>query len=87
VSIINKTGISVKTVCADLFMEAPLHSEDKAVSAQSQKVIMRLLENAAALGVTDVVVPCVDKSSLVSQQIVNRFVKQLMPCVRIAEKK
>ena len=86
-SIINKTGISVKTVCADLFMEAPLHSEDKVESRHSQKIMKRLLDNVAELGVTDVVVPCVDQSSLANQQAVNRFVKQLMPCVQVAEKK
>jgi len=86
-SVIDKTGISVKTICADFFMEAPLHSEDKAVSKQSQGVMKRLLNSVAELGVTDVVVPCVDQSSLVSQQTVNRFVKQLTPCVQIAEKK
>ena len=86
-SIINKTGISVKTVCADLFIVAPLHSEDKVASRHSQKIMKRLLDNVAELGVTDVVVPCMDKSSLVSQQTINRFVKQLMPCVQVAEKK
>jgi len=45
------------------------------------------LDNVAELGVTDEVVPCVDQSSLATQQAVNRFVKQLTPCVRIAEKK
>ncbi len=86
-SVIDKTGVSVKTVCADFFMEAPLHSEDKVVSLHSQKVMKRLLGNAAELGVTDVVVPCVDQSSLATQQAVNRFVKQLTPCVQVAEKK
>jgi L-ribulose-5-phosphate 3-epimerase len=85
-SVTDKTGVSVKTICADYFMEAPLHSEDKAVSELSQEVMRRLLNISAALGVTDVVVPCVDKSSLVSQQIENRFVKQLTPCVQVAEK-
>ena len=86
-SIIEKTGISVKIVYADYFMEAPLHSEDKAVPGQSQKVMTRLLKNAAELGVTNVVKPYVDKSSLFSRQTVNRFVKQFTPCVHIAEKK
>jgi L-ribulose-5-phosphate 3-epimerase len=86
-SLTDKTGVSVKTVCADFFMEAPLHSEDKGVSLQSQKVMKRLLDNAAELGVTDVVVPCVDQSSLANQQAVNRFVKQLTPCIKVAEKK
>ena len=84
-SVTDKTGVSVKTICADYFMEVPLHSEDKAVSELSQEVMRRLLNISTALGVTDVVVPCVDQSSLANQQAVNRFVKQLTPCVKVAE--
>jgi len=86
-SLIDKTGISVKTVCADFFMEAPLHSKDKAISELSQEVMKRLLNSSAELGVTDVVLPCVDKSSLANQQAVDRFVEKMMPCVQVAEKK
>ena len=71
-SLADKTGVSVKTVCADYFMKAPLHSEDELVSTQSQKVLTRLLKNAAKLGVPNVVIPYVDKPSLVSQQIVKK---------------
>jgi len=85
-SVVEKTGVSVKTVCADFFMEAPLHSKDKAISELSQEVMKRLLNSSAELGVTDVVVPCVDKSSLGNQQAVNCFVKKMKPCVLLAEK-
>ena len=86
-SLTDKTGVSVKTVCADFFIEAPLHSKDNAISELSQEVMKRLLNSLAELGVTDVVVPCVNQSSLANQQRVNRFVKQFTPCVHIAEKK
>jgi L-ribulose-5-phosphate 3-epimerase len=39
----DKTGVSVKTVCADFFMEAPLHSKDNSISELSQEVMKRLL--------------------------------------------
>ena len=80
-----KTGIDVITICADYFMEAPLHSEDLNVSLQSQKVLIRLLNNAQKLGVTDIVLPCVDQSSLQGQVAVERFIKSLSPIVEIAE--
>lgn len=86
-TIIEKTGICVKTLCADYFMEAPLHSKDFTVSEKSKEVMTRLIYNAAELGVTDVVVPCVDQSSLSKQDVVDRFVKRLSPMVWIAEKK
>jgi L-ribulose-5-phosphate 3-epimerase len=81
-----KTGVDVFTVCADYFMEAPLHSEDQNISIHSQQVLIRLLKVAADLNVQDVVIPCVDKSSLDTLVATDRFVKQLTPVLRIAEK-
>ena len=82
-----KTGVTVQTICADYFMEAPLHSEDISICEQSKKVMVRLLNNAAKLGVSDIVIPCVDQSSLNNKQATERFAKQLLPIVEIAEQK
>ena len=84
--VINQTGVGVRTICADYFMEAPIHSEDVEVSKQSQKTMIKLLKNSAEIGVTDVIIPCVDQSSLNNQLAVDRFVEQLSPVVKIAEK-
>jgi len=84
-SVIENTGVTVNTVCADYFMEAPLHSEDQKVSELSQQVLIRLLNNTVELGVTDLVIPCVDQSSLDSSDAADRFVKQLTPIVEIVE--
>ena len=81
-----KTGVDVITICADYFMEASLHSEDLNVSLQSQKVLFRLLNNAQKLGVTDIVLPCVDQSSLDGKVVIDRFVKNLYPIIEAAEK-
>jgi len=85
-AVIDKTGVAVCTVCADYFMEAPLHSADNTVADQSQKVMLQLLENGAKLGITDVVVPCVDQSTLDGQEAANRFVERMKPMVAAAEK-
>jgi len=84
-SLTDKTGVSVKTVCADFFMEAPLHSKDNAISELSQEVMKRLLNSSAELSVTDIVIPCVDQSSLDSQETADRFFKKLLPLVTVAE--
>ncbi len=80
-----ETGVVVATICADYFMEAPLHSEEQQISENSQQVMTRLLNNAAELGVTDVVIPCVDQSSLDSQEAADRFFEKLSPLVTLAE--
>ena len=84
---IEKTGVTIQTICADYFMEAPIHSENIEVSEQSQQIMKRLLNSAAELCVTDVVIPCVDQSSLNDQDSIDRFVQQLFPLVKIAEEK
>ncbi len=68
------TGVVVKTICADYFMEAPLHSSDAAVAQKSLAVLEALLETTRPLGITDIVIPCVDQSSLARDEDVARFV-------------
>ena len=85
-SIIKKTGVSVQTICADYFMEAPLHSFDDITVQASRKVMLKLLDNAKSMGVKDIVIPCVDQSSLDGQEAADRFVENLNPMVKIAEK-
>jgi sugar phosphate isomerase/epimerase len=84
-SVIEKTGVTVNTVCADYFMEAPLHSEDHKASNLSQQILTRIINNTSELGVTDLVIPCVDQSSLDSSEATDSFVKRLIPIVEVAE--
>jgi L-ribulose-5-phosphate 3-epimerase len=76
-SIISKTGVLVKTICADYFMESPLHSEDQEIATNSMNVLKRLLVSAEILGVSDIVIPCVDQSSLDNNDAVKRFVEKI----------
>ncbi|HEC25931.1 MAG TPA: sugar phosphate isomerase/epimerase [Gammaproteobacteria bacterium] len=84
--IAEETGVRVQTVCADYFMEAPLHSTNEAVILRSQGVLMRLLETVRPLGVTDIVIPCVDQSSLKDGASQRKFVNNMLPFVEHAEK-
>ena len=80
-SVSKETGVIVKTICADYFMEAPLHSSNDIVTAKSFKVLERLLETAEALKSTDIVIPCVDQSSLKSKEVVDRFIGQIVKII------
>jgi len=86
ISISKNTGVSVQTICADYFMEAPLHSSDDKVTVKSFKVLERLLEAAEVLKITDIVIPCVDQSSLKTKEAVNRFVRQMVKIIPRIEK-
>ena len=81
-----QTGVVVNTVCADYFMEAPLHHPDERVRRNSSEVLEVLLNNGAELGLKDIVLPCVDQSSLNSYGAQDRLVTTLIPLLSLAEK-
>jgi sugar phosphate isomerase/epimerase len=83
---VSQTGVAVKTICADYFMEAPLHSLDKVRSNNSKQFLVRLIDSAIQIGVTDIVIPCVDNATLDSSKKIDIFVDKLMPIIEIAEK-
>lgn len=58
----SKTGVGVRSICADYFMEAPLQRTE-----ESSAVLEKLIETAAAVGARDIVIPCVDQSSLTDE--------------------
>jgi L-ribulose-5-phosphate 3-epimerase UlaE len=84
---INQSGVAVKSVCADYLMEAPLHSEDPDIVTDSQNVIINLLKNLALLEIKDLVIPCVDQSSLRGDQDkLDKFIKNINPIIEVATK-
>ena len=78
------SGVSVKTVCADYFMEAPLHSLKLDQVKVSQSVLGTLIQNCARIGIKDIVIPCVDQSSIQGIEDKDRFVFRLTPLIDIA---
>jgi L-ribulose-5-phosphate 3-epimerase len=84
--VIQRTGVSVISICADYFMEAPFHHPDTDVVAHSQHVMMNLFKNSCVIGVKDIVLPCVDQSSLRDSYAIDLFIKNIQPVVEMAEK-
>ena len=56
------TGVQVRTVCADYFMGHPI--KIKSNKSESIRILSKLIENTSTLGVTDIVIPFVDESSI-----------------------
>lgn len=84
-SSINKTNVDVKSICADYFMHAPLHSANSRVVQESVSILGELLNGASELGVTDIVIPCVDESSLSNAKDISQFaevIRTLVPCAQ-----
>ena len=84
-AVCERTGVKVISVCADYFMEAPLHSENNQKAERSIEVLQQLLKTAAELGVRDIVIPCVDQSSIKNEQVRTIFIEALTTVIPNAE--
>ncbi len=85
-NMVQQTGVAVNTVCADYFMEAPLHHADADIRKKSLDVLKVLMENGRQIGLKDIVLPCVDQSSLQDAAAKDRLVETLTPVLELAEK-
>jgi len=82
----NSSGVKVRSICADYFMEAPIHSNNTAVVDKSLNVLDRLIKNASLLNVKNIVIPCVDQSSLINTENKNNFINNIKMMVGTAER-
>ncbi len=80
--IIKETGIAVRSLCFDLAMQVPFHSENQVHTETRLKTILPL---ASQLGVRDIVIPCVDQSRLTSEKDELKFLKSLETLTPLAE--
>lgn len=81
------SGVAVETICADCFMQIPLRAGSGADSDYSttRGLLADLLAAAEDLSCTDVVIPCVDASTLRDEDDRARFVGALHDALPIAE--
>ncbi len=84
-SLKESTGVSVQSVCADYFMEAPIHSPDSTMAERSVETLRTLILNGKKLGLSDIVIPCVDKSSLVGVDAQYLLIRNIKPLLHLAE--
>jgi len=85
IRISEETGVKVLTVCADYFMEAPLHHQNDEIASRSKSILERLIHNGRSLGLSDIIIPCVDQSSMRGQIAQDMFVERLRPFLELAE--
>jgi len=84
-NVIQETGVQVFSVCADFFMECPLHSNKEQARKLSKSTLLRLLESCNRIGIKDLVIPCVDQSSLINADDLENFRIQLEHVIPSAE--
>lgn len=79
------TGVAVKSVCADYFMHALLHSVNKENIEASKIILTTLIENCSEIGVKDIVIPLVDQSSMRTAESRIEFIEVINSIAPIAE--
>jgi len=85
-NIIGKSGVQVDSICADYFMEAPFHSSSSSQVNKSIEILDKLIINSSYLGVKNIVIPCVDQSSITTTQF-EYFSKNISNIIKSAEQK
>ena len=80
------TGVSVRSICADCFMDLPFHSKNTYKRKSANKLLSTLISSAAKIGCEIIVIPCVDRSSLNSTQEKNILISELNNRVSELEK-
>ncbi|MDA7485763.1 sugar phosphate isomerase/epimerase [Candidatus Pelagibacter ubique] len=78
-------GVKVRSICADYFMEAPIHSDNTMIVDKSISILLRLIKNASLMNVKDIVIPCVDQSSLKNERFKDNLVNNIKKITSIAE--
>lgn len=78
------TGTQVFSICADYFMQAPFHSPHQ---QHSEEVLLKLIEFSSKLPVRDIVIPCVDQSSLKTPENKEQLITSLRKCIKKAKEK
>jgi len=84
-ALMQKTGVKVYTICADYFMSSPLFAVNKIDRKKSLEVLKTLIRNGKLIGVTDIVIPCVDESSMFRKpSLVELFRETLAQAIPLA---
>ncbi len=79
-----KYKIKIDTICADYFMDNPLHLNNKLDTDLNFKVLEILIDNCKNYNCKNIILPCVDKSSLKKN---NKSINNLLHIFEKIEKK
>ena len=81
---VSESAVDVKSVCADYFMDNTIHSNEIIQNQQSKLVLSRLIDNCSLIGVTDIVIPCVDQASLNTNEKKDLFCENIQEATKQA---
>jgi L-ribulose-5-phosphate 3-epimerase len=79
------TGVLVRYVCADYFMEKPFVRVPEKERTQNIEILKTLIAGCASIGVVGIEIPLVDNSRLTTPEEKRVFVESLDTCLPAAE--
>ena len=79
------SGVKVLSICADYFMEAPIHSNNTSIVDKSINILNRIIKSASSMNIRDIVIPCVDQSSLKNKKNKDNFISNIKTIIKDAE--
>ncbi len=80
------TGVYVKTLCADYFMDYPFFRESEKERRKSIKVLSKLIDCCQKLEVTTILLPVLEKSAIRSEEEKALLINSLKEVAPLAEK-
>ena len=80
------TNIKVESICADYFMENPIFVDNPDQSKLNLLTLEKVVKNAKFLNIKNIILPCVDRSSLNSKKKIDLFVTQMNKIKHLLDK-
>ena len=83
--LVNSSGVKVSSICADYFMEKPLHKISGKELLNAIEVLKKLVKSSKKIGSKSIVLPCLDNSSFSDLNEMKKFQELISDVIPIAE--
>lgn len=84
---INRTGILVEFICADIFMESPWVKRNASACERNRAILNHLIVQASKLRLRGIEIPCVDHSAINTREEEDDLLVALAPSLDCAAEK
>lgn len=82
--LVDEHGVSIRSVCADYFMPNPFFRVSSAERQQNITMLQRLIENAAAIGASLILIPVLEISAIREEREADELAAALLECLPVA---
>ena len=82
---VSESGVNIQTICVDYFLDAPIHTVNESCVSKGLEILNHLITCSKHLGVTDIVIPCIDGSALNSGKKIDLFIDRIQKIIPCAE--